>query len=194
MKKAFVWTALLGLATSVAGAAPATAGGFGRHCGQTDRATTRVMIKDLCYSPTVVRVAPGETVTWINQDAEPHTVTAPGNWGGDHTEYLRGEDVSFTFEEEGTFPYVCLVHPGMVGVVVVGDGVGTGDSAGAAAVEAGSDSDAPGKDPGPASDSNTGRFVALGVLVAILLGLGLVFGRGRFGAPRMGPVEGAERA
>ena len=35
-----------------------------------------------------------------------------------------GEKVSYTFSEEGVFPYVCILHPGMIGAIVVGDGIG----------------------------------------------------------------------
>ena len=192
MTKSLVWTALLALSAPLAVAAPALGGGFGAHCGQSDRETNRVLIKDFCYSPTVVRVAPGGKVTWINEDVEPHTVTAPGGWGGDHTEYLKGDRVSFTFEDEGTFPYVCLVHPGMVGVVVVGDGIGTGDSA-AAAVGDQPAARPVADDSSTASGSAAGQFIALGALAAILLGVGLVLGRGRFGASRRASVEGAEQ-
>ena len=102
---------------------PARAGGFCRG-PIVDRERNRVDMKDFCFFPNVVRVDKGETVKFENYDVEQHTVTAPGNWGGEHHEFFRGDTASFEFEEEGVFPYVCLLHPGMVGVVVVGDGEG----------------------------------------------------------------------
>jgi hypothetical protein len=32
------------------------------------------------------------------------------------------DTVSYRFQNSGVFPYFCLIHPGMVGAVVVGDG------------------------------------------------------------------------
>ena len=37
-----------------------------------------------------------------------------------------GDRTSVRLEQAGTYPFFCYVHPGMVGVVVVGDGRGTG--------------------------------------------------------------------
>ena len=63
---------------------------------------------------------PGETVTWANQDGFDHNVAgANGAWGS--FEILRKEKTaSYTFSEPGVYAYVCTVHPGMVGTVVVG--------------------------------------------------------------------------
>jgi hypothetical protein len=38
---------------------------------------------------------------------------------------MQGETVSYRFDQDGVYPYSCLIHPGMVGAIVVGDGVGT---------------------------------------------------------------------
>ena len=103
----------------------ARAGGFCLHQEEvTDRRSATVDMKDYCFFPQVVRVDKGDVVTWTNYDSETHTITAPGGWGGGHDDYLQGDEISFRFEREGVFPYVCLLHPGMVGTVVVGDGEG----------------------------------------------------------------------
>jgi hypothetical protein len=85
-----------------------------------------------CFTPTVVRVAPGETVTWENLDSVDHNVYSSG-FG---TETLRGGmSGSVTFDESGVFPYVCIFHPGMMGTVVVDDAA-TGPSAAIEATKA----------------------------------------------------------
>ena len=33
----------------------------------------------------------------------------------------RGREATYAFAEAGVYPYVCTVHPGMVGTIVVGD-------------------------------------------------------------------------
>ena len=80
-----------------------------------------VMIAGCAFETTVTYIEPGDSVTWVNKDMAPHTVTgAAQSWG---TEDLldQGERVSYTFEDEGVYPYYCALHPSMVGAVVVGD-------------------------------------------------------------------------
>jgi plastocyanin len=102
-------------------AAPASAGG-GCHEAITDATGTRVDLTQLCFAPTVIRVASGGTVTWTNRDDTTHTVTGVGGaWGG-YDELTTGETVAFRFDRSGVFPYFCVIHPGMVGAVVVGNG------------------------------------------------------------------------
>jgi plastocyanin len=101
------------------GAGPAWAGG-GCHGPLTDAAGVHVEISALCYSPTVLRIRPGTTVTWVNHDGMEHTVTATGDaFDGDLQD---GQTYSQRFPASGVYPYYCHFHPGMVGVVFVGDG------------------------------------------------------------------------
>lgn len=113
---------LLGALTLVAGPASASGGG---GCGQpvTDELGTAVDIRDSCFSPTILRVATGEVVTFTNVDPIPHSVLGANATWGDYAG-IRKKAVTFRFSEPGVYPYVCTYHVGMVGVVVVGDGVG----------------------------------------------------------------------
>jgi hypothetical protein len=43
-------------------------------------------------------------------------------WGS-FEQIRRGESISHDFSEPGVYSYVCNMHPGMVGTVVVGDDV-----------------------------------------------------------------------
>jgi plastocyanin len=110
---------------------PARAGGFCMgDVPFTDARTTTVEMKRNCFGPTVARIDAGDTVTFVNADGEAHSVGgANGTFGDAHAEILPGDEVSFTFEREGVYPYVCTFHPGMAGAVVVGDGTGKGSSA-----------------------------------------------------------------
>ena len=105
------------------GVASASGGG---GCGGpvTDGAGTTVEIEDFCFGPTILRVAPGEIVTFVNLDRSPHTVLgANATWGG-YDALKKGHEATYAFAEAGVFPYVCTWHPGMIGAVVVGDGAG----------------------------------------------------------------------
>jgi plastocyanin len=104
------------------GLARASGGG---GCGRavTDDDGTRIGISDFCFDPTIFRVQPGETVTWVNKDPVPHTVLgANAAWGGFDSVRRNGGEVSYRFVRSGVYPYVCTIHVGMVGAVVVGDG------------------------------------------------------------------------
>lgn len=73
------------------------------------------------YEPTTLYIEPGTTVTWLNKDPVPHSVTGPFlTLGGDRL-LDQGASTSVTFDEEGVFPYYCVLHYGMAASVVVGD-------------------------------------------------------------------------
>jgi manganese oxidase len=61
-------------------------------------------------------VAVGSTVTWVNHDPRTHTLDAPAFGTVD---LRRHESWSHTFTEPGTYPYTCVNHRGMSGVITV---------------------------------------------------------------------------
>lgn len=77
-----------------------------------------VTIQNYAYSPSVLKVKVGTTVTWENQDSVEHSVTADD--GSFDTKMLaQGEQGSFTFTKAGTYTYHCSSHPSMTGTIVV---------------------------------------------------------------------------
>src|SRR5437879_564598 len=88
----------------------------------TDAATPApsidVSIAKFAYGPQDITIAPGTTVTWINHDEAPHTVTST-----DKSFASKGLDTDdkyqHTFASEGDFAYICTVHPFMTGMVHV---------------------------------------------------------------------------
>lgn len=151
---------------------PAGAGGFCTgHQGEkmTDAAGDRVVMRDNCFGPTVVRVARGDTVRFVNEDFETHAVGGTaGSFGDMHRPITHGESVAFKFERDGIFPYVCTLHPGMAGAVVVGDGVGE-SAAGRVATAA---SESPARQE--RSPAQRGEDVS-SALIPVGLGMGAVF-------------------
>jgi plastocyanin len=91
-------------------------------CGQSESsepvATTDVsMAKSYVFEPKVIEVEPGQTVTWTNDDNFTHTVQVDGQ--EDH-KVEQDETVSITFDEPGTYHYVCTLHENdMDGEVIV---------------------------------------------------------------------------
>jgi hypothetical protein len=85
-----------------------------------------VVIRNFCFTPTVLHVRLGRAVTWINRDGFPHTVSGANAVYGSYQELAQDEKVAYRFNRSGVYPYVCLIHPGMTGAVVVGTGNGPG--------------------------------------------------------------------
>jgi plastocyanin len=82
--------------------------------------TTTVSIEDFFFSPANITVAPGTTVTWVNNGRAPHTATATSPSGAFDSGTLQpGQSFSFTFNRPGTYAYHCAIHPFMSGTVTV---------------------------------------------------------------------------
>ena len=77
-----------------------------------------VAIKDFHFLPQEVDIALGDTVTWTNNDAVTHTVTADDHTLFDSGNLLTGESFSHTFTTVASVPYYCTIHPYMTGTVM----------------------------------------------------------------------------
>jgi plastocyanin len=75
------------------------------------------------YSPNPVQVSVGSTVTWTNDDSQPHTATSGENVTPDQRFdsgiMTPAATFEYTFTEAGEYPYFCLLHPNMVGTVSI---------------------------------------------------------------------------
>ncbi len=99
--------------------APACAALLLAHAGRSAAAAaTEVRIARHAYAPAAVTVPRGTTVRWVNEDDDPHTVTADGGKFASRGIDTR-EEFAFTFDAPGSYPYHCALHPMMTGVVVV---------------------------------------------------------------------------
>jgi plastocyanin len=79
-----------------------------------------VVIQDLRFLPKIVEVVPGGTVVWANEDNVDHTVTSVSPLF-DSGVIAPGEEFSFTFNEEGTYSYICTLFPKIRGQVIVAE-------------------------------------------------------------------------
>jgi hypothetical protein len=75
-----------------------------------------VIIKDFKFLPAAITISKGDTVTWTNQDSVVHDVTGSMFISGSMS---QGATFKFTFNEAGTFDYICTHHPTMAGKVTV---------------------------------------------------------------------------
>lgn len=172
---------------------PAQAGGYCQEGKVTEGSGTTVTMGENCFTPTVLRTDVGSEVTWVNKDPESHTVTgAGGGWGSGHKEAAPATRMTFRFKESGVYSYSCLLHPGMTGTVVVGNGTGKGAAVEVIDVEPVSvTEDRPAATaPQPAESSdNTGAWAGIAIGAAVL-GAGAGYGLGRRRRQIIGAVAG----
>ena len=77
-----------------------------------------------CYIPYHVTVSAGEEITWSNDDSAAHTVTSGTPSEGpdglfDSSLFMAGGTYSVTLDDAGEYPYFCMVHPWMTGIITV---------------------------------------------------------------------------
>ena len=81
-------------------------------------AASAVAIDNFTFGPQKLTIKAGTTITWMNKDDIPHTVTSK-------TALFRSKALdtddkfSFTFATPGTYAYFCSLHPMMTGTIVV---------------------------------------------------------------------------
>ncbi len=107
---------LLALALGVGGAACGGDAGNQRSEAPTNAPQgARVRVALFRFQPGTLQVSAGTSVTWHNDDAIVHTVTAgdPGQPSGDFDKALpdKGASASVRFDRPGTFKYFCARHP-----------------------------------------------------------------------------------
>jgi len=90
---------------------------------------------EVWYEPPILSVSVGDTVTWVNDDREGHTVTSGKGAGRfdwmdtkelgkpdglfDSQRFMPEESWSYVFNKEGEFNYFCVIHPWMEGIIIV---------------------------------------------------------------------------
>lgn len=79
---------------------------------------TVVRVRDFLYAPRSLYVRTNQTVTFINDDAEAHTVTGPA--GSFHSGAIDPQARwRHSFSRPGVYYYTCAFHPYMHGRIVV---------------------------------------------------------------------------
>ncbi len=81
-------------------------------------AKNSVQISNFSFSPAVLTVKVGDTVTWTNQDSMGHSATADDK-SFDTGVLDQGKSGTGTFSKAGTYIYHCSVHPSMHGKIIV---------------------------------------------------------------------------
>ena len=78
----------------------------------------QIEISNFSFTPSSLTVPVGTTVTWVNHDDIPHTVTAK-----DHSFTSSGLDTEDSFSHQfsvaGTYAYYCTIHATMTATIIV---------------------------------------------------------------------------
>ena len=149
-------------------------------------ATENVTISDFQFTPAQITIQQGDTVTWTNEGPTAHSATA-SDGSFDTGIFSAGGSRSQTFDEAGSFAYICTPHPNMTGTVVVeasSSGGGSGDngsgssggstdtgSTGSGSTSSGSSSS------GSGLPATGGDALALAILGVLMLALGFAIQR-----------------
>ena len=88
-----------------------------QSAGSAPGGAVKVDITNFKYVPATVTVKTGSRVTWVNNDAAPHTATAADAF--DTGSLDRGDSKPVTLSKPGSYSYVCEFHAFMKGTVVV---------------------------------------------------------------------------
>jgi len=85
----------------------------------TTRDVLRVTIKDIKFAPHDVVVRVGQKVRWANDDKITHNVTATKGASFESGNLDAGDTYSYTPKKTGTIAYVCTIHSGQDGKIIV---------------------------------------------------------------------------
>ena len=87
----------------------------------TPRTPNEVVIYEYKYVPATLTVSRGTKVTWVNYDIAPHTAThrTYGDEPFDSGNLQVQQLFSHIFKVPGTYDYICVLHQGMRGSVIV---------------------------------------------------------------------------
>ncbi|MGI9148249.1 MAG: cupredoxin domain-containing protein [Chloroflexota bacterium] len=82
-----------------------------------------VSAQDDLFSPVMIHLNPGDSLSWHNDGTEQHTITADDD-SFDSGVLDPGQTFERTFASPGSYPYYCTIHggpnaDGMAGVIVV---------------------------------------------------------------------------
>lgn len=80
-----------------------------------------VELRAIAFSPRVLRIRPGQRVTWRWNDGPyiPHDLRSTGTLRFRGSQAKKAGTHTVRFQRSGTYRYLCTIHAGMTGRVVV---------------------------------------------------------------------------
>lgn len=83
---------------------------------KTSVASNNIVIQNFSFNPSSLTVKQGTKVAWVNNDSAPHKIKSDAF---NSTDLNQGDKFEFTFNNKGTFTYICSIHPSMKGEIIV---------------------------------------------------------------------------
>lgn len=93
----------------------------------SNSSTNTVTLQNMAFNPSTLNVQVGATVTWVNKDSVTHNVVSDSGVF-DSGNLANGQSYNYTFNQAGSFPYHCSIHPSMKGTIVVTTGAPSNNS------------------------------------------------------------------
>ena len=84
----------------------------------TSAASQTVVIQGFSFQPASITIQTGASVTWRNDDSVSHQIVSNTNAFGSSV-LNAGGSYTHAFDQAGTYPYHCGIHPYMTGTVTV---------------------------------------------------------------------------
>ena len=81
--------------------------------------STAVEMRNVAFGPRSITLRVGQTVSWINHERVPHNVVATSGADFRSANLLQNQAFRFRATRVGTIRYVCTIHQGMAGMIVV---------------------------------------------------------------------------
>ncbi|RAU23402.1 plastocyanin [Paramagnetospirillum kuznetsovii] len=82
--------------------------------------TVRVSIDKMMFTPKILKVKPGTTVEWVNDEKRNnHSVLFEKEGLPESDRLFPGDSWKRSFDKPGLYPYVCGPHRDMTGVIEV---------------------------------------------------------------------------
>jgi plastocyanin len=79
----------------------------------------RIVIAKMAFGPSPSDIRPGDTIEWVNEDIFLHSVTAQDD--SFDVDIAPKASARVTVTKAGMIRYTCKYHPGMSGLLVIGD-------------------------------------------------------------------------
>jgi len=81
--------------------------------------SANIEIRSFAFVPSEITINVGNTLTWVNNDLVPHTITSDSGTELNSPTLSKGKTFSYTFNTAGTYEYHCSIHSSMKGKIIV---------------------------------------------------------------------------
>ena len=88
---------------------------------QAQEGSIEAKMDNFAFVPSEIKIKAGSKITWVNNDNTIHTITSDSGGKAELNSKIldKGESYEHVFNVKGVFNYLCSIHPGMKGKVVV---------------------------------------------------------------------------